>query len=195
VQPEPITRVSSRAFILAEENVDTDQIIPARFLTATERGSLADACFRDWRFSKDGAPNAHPLNAVDTDERAILLAGHNFGCGSSREHAPWALRDFGVRAVVTSGAGDIFKSNAAKNGLVVAEIGREAHAALTAAVTADPDTEITVDVEGLIVSAPGVRAGFELEPFARSCLVQGVDPLGFILGRADAIAAYEAALP
>lgn len=130
MQREPITEVRSRSFALPEHNIDTDQIIPARFLTTTERGALADACFHDWRFDEAGRLNHHPLNAVETATHAVLIAGDNFGCGSSREHAPQALRDFGVRAVITTRAGDIFKANAANNGLIVAEIDADAHAAL-----------------------------------------------------------------
>ena len=134
MQREPVRQVVSRSFALREQNIDTDQIIPARFLTVTERGSLGDACFRDWRFNADGSPKDHKLNRVDTQSHAILLAGDNFGCGSSREHAPWALWDFGVRAVITPRAGDIFKANAANNGLVVAEIDTAAHKRLVTTV-------------------------------------------------------------
>lgn len=189
MQRDPITEIRSRSFALAEHNIDTDQIIPARFLTTTERGALADACFRDWRFDEAGTPTDHPLNAVDTATHGVLIAGDNFGCGSSREHAPWALRDFGVRAVITPRAGDIFKANAANNGLVVAEIGAEAHAALLERA----GEEVIVSLADMSVTSGNVRAGFALEPFARTCLIEGHDALGFILAREDAISRFEAA--
>lgn len=184
---EPIKTITARSFVIRDSNVDTDQIIPARFLTTTERGALADACFHDWRFTPEGAPTDHPLNRVDRDAQRILIAGDNFGCGSSREHAPWALRDFGVEAVISSRAADIFKSNALKNGLVVCEIDEAAHAALLDR----EDLEVTVDVVNQTVTAGNITAGFKLDPFARTCLIEGVDPLGYILNQSDAIARYE----
>ena len=184
---DPIKQVRSKTFTLRDANIDTDQIIPARFLTTTERGALSDACFVDWRFDEDGNPTDHPLNSVDTSTTAILVAGDNFGCGSSREHAPWALRDFGFQAVITSRAADIFKSNASKNGLVVCEIDEASHAALL-----DREgEEAIVDVVNQTVTAGNIRAEFKLEPFARTCLIEGVDPLGYILSQADAISKFE----
>ena len=184
---EPIKTITARSFVIRDSNVDTDQIIPARFLTTTERGALAEACFHDWRFTPEGAPSDHPLNRVDRDAQRILIAGDNFGCGSSREHAPWALRDFGVEAVITSRAADIFKSNALKNGLVVCEIDEAAHAALLDR----EDLEVTVDVVNQTVTAGNITASFKLDPFARTCLIEGVDPLGYILKQSDAIARFE----
>ena len=189
MQREPITEIRSRSFALHEHNIDTDQIIPARFLTTTERGALADACFHDWRFDEAGRLNDHPLNAVGTATHAVLIAGDNFGCGSSREHAPWALRDFGVRAVITTRAGDIFKANAANNGLIVAEIDADAHAALLERT----GEEVTVSLADMSVTSGNVRAGFSLEPFARTCLIEGHDALGFLLAREDAITRFEQA--
>jgi 3-isopropylmalate/(R)-2-methylmalate dehydratase small subunit len=189
VQREPITEIRSRSFALPGHNIDTDQIIPARFLTTTERGALADACFHDWRFDDAGKPNDHPLNSVDTTTHSILVAGENFGCGSSREHAPWALRDFGVQAVITPRAGDIFKANAANNGLIVAEIDADSHAALLER----EGEEIFVSLADMSVMSGNVRASFALEPFARTCLIEGHDALGFILAREDAITRFEEA--
>ncbi|MFP4519237.1 MAG: 3-isopropylmalate dehydratase small subunit [Oceanicaulis sp.] len=185
---EPITRIKSRTFVLREANIDTDQIIPARFLTTTGRESLAEACFADWRYTEAGDPANHPLNTLDTGHSAILVAGDNFGCGSSREHAPWALKDFGFKAVVTSRAADIFKSNALKNGLVICEIDEAAHAALMDR----PGAEMEIDVEAETIRAGDIEARFTLEPFARTCLLKGVDPLGYILSKGAEIAAYEA---
>ncbi|MGX6648636.1 3-isopropylmalate dehydratase small subunit [Maricaulaceae bacterium MS644] len=185
---EPIKTIKSRTFVLREANIDTDQIIPARFLTTTGRESLADACFADWRRTESGNPANHPLATLDTAHSAILVAGDNFGCGSSREHAPWALKDFGFKAVITSRAADIFKSNAWRNGLLVCEIDEAAHAALLDR----PGAQVEIDVEAQTVTAGDISARFTLEPFARTCLLEGVDPLGFILGQSDAIAAFEA---
>lgn len=189
MQREPITEIRSRSFALAGHNIDTDQIIPARFLTTTERGALADPCFHDWRFDDAGKPKDHPLNSVDTATHSILVAGENFGCGSSREHAPWALRDFGVQAVITPRAGDIFKANAANNGLIVAEIDADSHAALLER----EGEEIFVSLADMSVTSGNVRASFALEPFARTCLIGGHDALGFILAREDAITRFEEA--
>ncbi|GGE41690.1 3-isopropylmalate dehydratase small subunit [Marinicauda pacifica] len=186
---EPITRIASRSFTLRDANIDTDQIIPARFLTTTERGKLGEACFCDWRFNEDGSKTAHPLNGVDPDAASILVAGDNFGCGSSREHAPWALMDFGFQAVITSRAADIFKSNAAKNGLVVCEIDEASHAALLDRA----GEEVEIDVIGQTVTAGNIRAEFKLEPFARTCLIEGVDPMGYILAQDEAITRFEEA--
>ena len=185
---EPITQIRSQVFTLREPNIDTDQIIPARFLTTTERGALAEACFHDWRFDDDGRPSDHPLNARDPEAARILVAGDNFGCGSSREHAPWALRDFGFEAVITSRAADIFKSNALKNGLVVCEVDEAAHAALLDRA----GDAVTVDVIEQTVTYGNNKASFTLEPFARTCLIEGVDPMGYILSQSAAIARFEA---
>jgi len=187
--PAAVRRVEGRAGVLVQPNIDTDQIIPARFLTTTERGALAEACFADWR--KAGADN--PVDAAIARGAPILFAAENFGCGSSREHAPWALVDAGFRAVVTPKAADIFKSNAAKNGLVVAEIGPEAWTALAERAEEDPDAEFAVDLESMTVTGGNLAASFALEPFARTCLMDGVDPLGFILAQSDAIQRFEAA--
>ena len=185
---EPIKQIRSQVFTLREPNIDTDQIIPARFLTTTERGALAEACFHDWRFDDDGRPSDHPLNARDPEAARILVAGDNFGCGSSREHAPWALRDFGFEAVITSRAADIFKSNALKNGLVVCEVDEAAHAALLDRA----GDAVTVDVIEQTVTYGNNKASFTLEPFARTCLIEGVDPMGYILSQSAAIARFEA---
>jgi len=184
---DPITKIRSNAFTLREPNIDTDQIIPARFLTTTERGALAEACFRDWRFDDDGQPNEHPLNTRDPQAARILVAGDNFGCGSSREHAPWALKDFGFDAVITSRAADIFKSNALKNGLVVCEVDEASHAALMDRA-GEP---VEVNVIDQTVTYGNNQAGFKLEPFARTCLIEGVDPMGYILSQSAAIARFE----
>ncbi|MCG8442130.1 MAG: 3-isopropylmalate dehydratase small subunit [Caulobacterales bacterium] len=182
---EPFTTLTSRTLVLPEANIDTDRIIPARFLTTTERAGLGAHAFEDAR----AADPHHPLNAPDAGEHQILVAGENFGCGSSREHAPWALSDFGFRAVLSSSFADIFRGNALKNGLVALEIPAELHAALLAR----PGLTVTIDLEARTVqlgNEPPVSV--DIEPFARTCLLEGVDQLGFLLGREDAIAAFEA---
>lgn len=176
----------SRAIVLAEPNIDTDQIIPARFLTTVDRDGLAQACFADWRFDASGDPAGHDLDRGRDEGREILIAGENFGCGSSREHAAWALLDLGIKAVVTTRAADIFKSNALKNGLLVVELDEAFHAHLCS-----HDTEIEIDVAGARIRCGGRETAFELEAFARTCLIEGTDALGHILGQEDAIARFE----
>ena len=186
---KPFTSLTSRTIVLPQTDIDTDQIIPARFLTTTTREGLGAHAFHDWR--NDDGETAHLLNRVDTDSHRILVAGANFGCGSSREHAPWALLDFGFRVVVSRDIADIFTSNALKNGLLPVEVPADMHAVLMDR----PDLEITVDLEQQCVSAPGIDCSFAIEPFARRCLLDGVDPLGALLARKDDIAAYEARRP
>lgn len=187
----PFKTLTSRTMVLKQENIDTDQIIPARFLTTTSREGLGKAAFYDWRYDGDGRPkNSSVFDGVDPASQQILVAGSNFGCGSSREHAPWALADFGFRAIISSDIADIFKSNAQKNGLVPVEIDEETHRALLAA----PGVEVTIDLENCAIVFDGGAARFEMEPFARRCLLDGVDPLGHLLNQAGAIDAYEGRL-
>lgn len=183
---EPVTRIASRAIVLDQSDIDTDQIIPARFLTTTGRAGLGRAAFHDWRFDATGARTAHPLNREDFAGRAILVAGRNFGCGSSREHAVWALRDFGVRAVIAPAIADIFAANALKNGLVPVVVDAASWAAC-----AEWDGEIVVDLTAMTVGAGPHECGFALEPFARACLIAGTDSLGFLLNRLPDIIAFE----
>ena len=189
MSPEPFTTLRSRTVVIAQENVDTDQIIPARFLTTTEREGLGRLAFHDWRFDGQGGETSSPLNAVDPVTHRVLVAGRNFGCGSSREHAAWALLDFGFRAVVCTELADIFTSNALKNGLLPVVVDEDMHARLLAR----PGEEVTVALEAEEVRGAGRVARFPIDPFARRCLLDGVDQLGFILGRMPAVAAFEAA--
>ena len=186
---KPVTRLHSRTAVLADENIDTDRIIPARFLTTTERAGLGKLCFNDWRYLPDGSDNpAFPLNQPQAKGCAILVAGRNFGCGSSREHAPWALLDYGIQAVLCSEIADIFRNNALKNGLLAIVVSEAEHHWLLT----HPGTELTIDVQGQYIALPdGGRIPFQLEPFARHCLLNGVDQLGYLLQHADAIARYE----
>ncbi len=184
---------ASKPVVMPTENIDTDQIIPARFLTTTSREGLGRNLFNDWRYDAEAgnAPIADfVLNDPDMAKRTILVAGHNFGCGSSREHAPWALTDFGFQAVLSTEIADIFRSNAAKNNLVPVQISE----AFYRHILDHPDAELTVDLETCTVSADGGPSEpFELEPFARHCLINGVDQLGYLLAQDAAITAFEGA--
>jgi len=180
---EPIDTITSRRVVLPIDNVDTDQIIPARFLTVTTRDGLGDALFADWRRDPDFV-----LNQAESQGAKLLVVGDNFGCGSSREHAPWALTDFGFRAVISTSIADIFKSNATKNGLLPVEIDAASHRSLLEA----GDEEITVDLRQQRVSLPGGgSARFTLDGFARHCLLQGIDTLDYLRRHDDAITRFE----
>jgi 3-isopropylmalate/(R)-2-methylmalate dehydratase small subunit len=189
------TRLTARAVALPINDIDTDQIIPARFLKVTDKQGLGKSLFADWRYLPDGSPRPEfALNRPDAAGAQILLAGHNFGCGSSREHAPWALVGFGFRAVVSTSFADIFRNNALKNGLLPVPVDQATHARLLAARAADPSLEITVDLEAQELRlADGTRAHFPVDSFARSCLLQGVDELGYLLNFEPRISVYEAA--
>ncbi|KRF02166.1 isopropylmalate isomerase [Frateuria sp. Soil773] len=186
---KPITRLHSRTAVLPDENIDTDRIIPARFLTTTTRTGLGRLCFHDWRYQADGSDNpAFPLNRPEARGCAIVVAGRNFGCGSSREHAPWALLDYGIKAVLCSEIADIFRNNALKNGLLAIVIDEVEHRWLLK----HPGIELSIDVREQAIELPdGGRIRFQLEPFARHCLLNGVDQLGYLLQHAEAITAYE----
>ena len=186
---QKITRIASRTMVLNIDNIDTDQIIPARFLTTTGREGLGDAAFHDWRYAKDGQLNPDfMLNREENRGRTILVAGDNFGCGSSREHAPWALLDSGLRAVISTSIADIFRNNSLKNGFVPVVIDRQPHGWLVD----NPGAEIVIDLEHARVELPeGPSAPFEIERFARYCLMNGVDQLGYLLQQEERIRAWE----
>ena len=194
---EPLRPFSSKVVPLLADNVDTDQVIPARFLKVTDKTGLGDALFSDWRYHADGSPRPEfVLNRPEMRGRQILLAGDNFGAGSSREHAPWALVGYGFRAVVSTSFADIFQGNALKNGLLPIALPAEAHGGIAAMVEADPDVELAVDLEAGEVRLPdGSAVGFEVDPFSRRMLLEGTDELGFLLAQSEAVAAYEAANP
>ena len=189
--PEPLQVLTSQCVVLSQANIDTDQIIPARFLTTTSRDGLGKAVFHDWRYETDGSPRPEAvLNRIDPTERRILLAGPNFACGSSREHAPWALVDYGFRAVISTSIADIFTSNALKTGLLPIEVDQAAWDDLAAF----PDQPVTIDLEaGEIRRGNAAPTPFTVERFARRCLLDGVDTLGWLQARLPEIAAFEAA--
>jgi 3-isopropylmalate/(R)-2-methylmalate dehydratase small subunit len=191
---EPFATFTSAVIPLPAENVDTDQIIPARFLKTTEKSGLADALFNDWRYLPDGSPRPDfVLNRPEMEGRRILLAGDNFGSGSSREHAPWALTSWGIRAVLSTSFADIFRSNALKNGLLPIAVEAERHRQLFELLAADPDVELTVDLEAQRVHLPGDEdLPFELDPFAKRMLLAGTDEIGYLLERLPRVDAYEA---
>lgn len=188
---EPIRQFRSRTVVLSATNIDTDQIIPARFLRTTVRAGLGKQLFADWRYAADGAPRADfPLNQPGAAGCQILVAGRNFGCGSSREHAPWALLDHGIRAVISTEIADIFRSNSLKNGLLPIVVDADNAAWLLA----NPGVELLIDLEGNRVVLPdGHGVAFEIERFARYCLLNGVDELGYLRSQQAAIARFEAA--
>lgn len=186
---EPITEIRSRTAVLPLDDVDTDQIIPARFLRTTVREGLGENLFADWRYNSDGEKDAgFVLNRPEAKGARILVAGRNFGCGSSREHAPWALLDFGFRAVVSTEIADIFRNNSLKNGFLPVVVDASIHGWLLA----NPGVELTLDVESRSLSLPDGRVTeFPLESFSRYCLLNGVDQLGFLLNHAGEISRFE----
>ena len=184
-------RIESRSVALPVANIDTDQIIPARFLTTTTRAGLGRHVFQDWRWLADGSPNpGFVLNRAEHQGAEVLIAGDNFGCGSSREHAPWALLDAGIRAVISTGIADIFRNNALKNGLLAIVVTPAEHASLLAGA-GEP---IAIDLRTQRIERAGAAPiAFSVDAFARQCLLDGVDQLGYLLARADAITRFEEA--
>jgi 3-isopropylmalate/(R)-2-methylmalate dehydratase small subunit len=195
--PDAFRNFTSKLIALPAENVDTDQIIPARFLKTTEKSGLADALFNDWRYLPDGSPNPDfVLNRPENQGRKVLIAGDNFGCGSSREHAPWALTAWGFRTIISTSFADIFRNNSLKNGLLPIVVDPETHARLMAMANADPDAEVSIDlVEQGLLLPDGMTVDFDIDPFARSMLLAGTDEIGWVLERSDAIESWESANP
>jgi len=186
---QAIRTIRSRTAVLPYTNIDTDQIIPARFLRTTVRDGLGEQLFADWRYAPDGSPRADfPLNRADTRGCRILVAGRNFGCGSSREHAPWALLDYGFQAVISTEIADIFRNNSLKNGLLPVVVSEE----VSAWLLEHPGVEVSIDLErSALVLPDGRTVNFPIEPFTRYCLMHGVDELGHLLAQLPAIEAYE----
>ncbi|ESQ77619.1 3-isopropylmalate dehydratase small subunit [Asticcacaulis sp. AC402] len=185
---EPIHSFSSRILVLPEANIDTDQIIPARFLTTTTKVGLGKVAFNDWRYHADGSNKPHILNEIDPTEHRVLVGGNNFGCGSSREHAPWALMDYGFQAVISTEIADIFKSNCLKNGLLPVVVSKDVHDKLLA----NPQQRVTIDLQNnALTLEDGTLITFEVEAFARQCLLEGVDAMGWLLKRLPDIEKFE----
>jgi 3-isopropylmalate/(R)-2-methylmalate dehydratase small subunit len=195
---EPFRMFTSKVVPLNAENVDTDQIVPARYLKVTDKDGLAEALFRDWRFEEDGSLKDPPfvLDEPGMAGRQILLVGDNFGAGSSREHAPWALTAWGIRAILSTGFADIFRSNSLKNGVLPIVVSPETHGRLWDLVERDPDAQLTVDLaeEGVLLP-DGSTIDFTIDPFAKRMLLAGTDELGYLLSKDDDIAAWEATHP
>ena len=195
---QPIGVFTSKVIPIDKENVDTDQIVPARYLKVTDKAGLADALFRDWRFEEDGSLKDPPfiLDRPGMAGRNILLVGDNFGAGSSREHAPWALTSWGVRAILSTGFADIFRSNSLKNGLLPIVVPADVHARLRDLIARDPDADLTVDLSEQGVLLPdGSTVDFDIDPFAKRMLLAGTDEMGYLLSKEGDIAAWEAAHP
>lgn len=194
---QPIATITGKAVVLPVENIDTDQIIPARFLKVTDKSGLAAGLFEAWRYLPDGTPNPDfPLNRPEAVGATILISGRNFGCGSSREHAPWALQDYGFRAVIAPSFADIFRSNALKIGLLPVTIEQTIYDELVAMYASDPQMTLIIDLAAQTVTLPnGRHVNFPIDAFSKYCLLHGVDQLGFLLSQADAIAVYEASHP
>lgn len=190
---EKVTIVKSRTVVMPQSDIDTDQIVPARFLTTTTRKGLGKALFADWRYDRAGNPKPDfLLNRPEAAGCGVLVAGNNFGCGSSREHAPWALLDFGIRAVISTEIADIFRGNSLKNGLIPVTVDKATHGWLVE----NPGVEVTVDVAASNLLLPDGRAvSFPIDGFSRYCLLNGVDQLGYLLNHADAISRFEEARP
>ena len=187
------TKLTSRVMPLPVNDIDTDQIIPAQFLKVTDKNGLADALFFNWRYNDDKTPNTDfIINKPESDGCQILLAGDNFGCGSSREHAPWALTAYGFRAVISTSFADIFRNNSLKNGLIPIIVDEETHKMLFDYLEEVPNAEFTVDLESQTLSFESGSVQFPIDPFNKTCLLNGVDELGYIMGFEKEIAEFEA---
>jgi len=194
---KPFTNFESRMVAMPINNIDTDQIIPARFLKTVSKQGLDKQLFNDWRYDAQGNPNPDfILNQASAQGAEVLLAGDNFGCGSSREHAPWALTQFGFRAVISTSFADIFKANSLKNSLLPIVVPADVHAELFSAVAADLNATVKIDLPAQTLTTPeGRTVEFPVDPFSKHCLVNGVDELGYILQHEAQIAAFEANRP
>lgn len=186
---QKLSHIRSKTVVLPQTDIDTDQIMPARFLTTTDKEGLGKALFADWRYDKDGEPLPEfPLNRPGAADCQVLVAGNNFGCGSSREHAPWGLVDFGFRAVISTQFADIFRNNSLKNGLVPIIVDTETHTWLLS----NPGAEVDIDIASATLTLPdGRKIAFPLDGFSQHCLLEGVDQLGYLLSKSDQIDAFE----
>lgn len=190
---EPIKIFTGKVAALPMNDIDTDQIIPARYLKVTDKAGLGAALFSDWRYNADGSPKPDfVLNQPEHQGASVLIGGHNFGCGSSREHAPWALVGAGFQAVISTYFADIFRGNALKNGLLPVVVDEATHQQLISLAAEDPDTRVTIDLESQTVTLPDGRAvQFPVDGFSKHCLLNGVDQMGYLIALDDVIAAYE----
>jgi 3-isopropylmalate/(R)-2-methylmalate dehydratase small subunit len=188
------TRLTSQVAFIPRENIDTDQIIPARYLKLTDRDGFGKHLFADWRYLSDGSPNPDfLLNQLQPEKTNVLLAGDNFGCGSSREHAPWALYDWGFRAVISTSFADIFKNNALKNGLLPISVEAEDFQKLVALTSDQPEAEVTIDLTEQSVTLPdGTKIDFPIDHFSKHCLLEGIDSLDYLISMVELIKKYEA---
>ena len=189
---QPFTRLKSTYVVIAAKNIDTDQIIPARFLKTTDKTGLGDQAFYDWRYDQDGTPKTDfVLNRPESREAKILVAGDNFGCGSSREHAPWALSAFGFRAIISTSFADIFRNNAYKNGLLTITVDEKILSKLVEK-SSDDTVQIDIDLQKQSLILPwGETIGFDIDNFNKTCMLEGLDQLGYIRQFEDQIEAYE----
>lgn len=194
---EPFTTLNARVVTIPTDHIDTDQIIPARFLKTISKSGLGRNLFSDWRYDGEGQPNPDfPLNWPANRGAKILLAGDNFGCGSSREHAPWALTDYGIRAVISTSFADIFRNNALKNGLLPVVVDDETHEQLLSLAAEEPGLELSIDLDTQLLILPdGRRIPFPIDAFNKVCLLEGLDQLGYLLKNDPAIEAYESSHP
>jgi 3-isopropylmalate/(R)-2-methylmalate dehydratase small subunit len=194
---EPIKTFSGSMVAIPINDIDTDQIIPARFLKVTDKNGLGEACFSDWRYEPDGTPKSDfILNDPEYKNAQVLIGGHNFGCGSSREHAPWALMGAGFKAVISTYFADIFRNNSLKNGLLPVTVDEETQQQLISLAQEDPTSTVTVDLESQMLTLPdGRRVEFPIDGFSKYCLLNGVDQMGYLLGLDASIAAYESSHP
>ncbi|HIE53955.1 MAG TPA: 3-isopropylmalate dehydratase small subunit [Chromatiaceae bacterium] len=194
---KPFTTLTSKMVAIPTENIDTDQIIPAQFLKTISKAGLGKNLFYHWRYREDGSPNPDfPLNQPEAQGAYILLAGDNFGCGSSREHAPWSLMDYGFRAIISTSFADIFRNNSLKNGLLPVIVDEATYQQLLSLVEEDPETAVTIDLAAQTVTLPDGRAlTFPIDPFSKTCMLDGLDQLGYLLKQEVRIAEYENAHP
>ena len=190
---EPINTFTAKIVALPIENVDTDQIIPARYLKTTNKAGLGDGLFSDWRYNADGSPKPDfVLNRPEAQGAQVLVAGNNFGCGSSREHAPWALMGYGFKAVISTYFADIFRNNSLKNGLLPIQVDEETYYQLASMFEEDPDTQVTIDLANQALILPdGQQVKFPIDSFAKHCILNGLDQMGFLMAEDDAISRYE----
>jgi 3-isopropylmalate/(R)-2-methylmalate dehydratase small subunit len=194
---EKFTTLTGHMVAIPTENIDTDQIIPAQFLKTISKKGLGQSLFFHWRYNEDGSPNPDfPLNQPEAQGATILLAGDNFGCGSSREHAPWSLTDYGFRAIISTSFADIFRNNSLKNSLLPVIVDDETHQQLLSLAAEDPETAVTINLETQTLTLPDGRSvTFPIDAFSKTCMLEGLDQLGYLMKQDECIAAYEAAHP